>query len=48
MDAAGDWIQKALEEKDFLALAFSRGPLGKALQSTPKWPEPLRIVNLPA
>jgi serine/threonine-protein kinase len=47
VDKAADWTGKAIEQRDPLMMVTLRGPLGKALRSSPRWPALARLMNLP-
>jgi serine/threonine protein kinase/Tfp pilus assembly protein PilF len=47
IEKAADWTEKAIEQHDPLLLLFLRGPLGKALRSSSRWPALAKLMNLP-
>ena len=47
IDKAAFWLEKAIEQRHLVSLLLLRGPVGKLLQSSPRWPALLRMVNLP-
>jgi serine/threonine-protein kinase len=47
IDKAADWVEKAIEQRYPLILHIMRGPLGKALRSSARWPALARQMNLP-
>jgi len=46
-DAAADWFEKAIEQRDPAAVGYLRTPLMKALQSSARWPALAKQMNLP-
>jgi tetratricopeptide (TPR) repeat protein len=46
-DAAADWYERAIEQRDPFALVFANGPLSSAFRHTPHWPKLARMMNLP-
>jgi eukaryotic-like serine/threonine-protein kinase len=47
IDAAADWIEKAIGQRHLMAISLLRSPLCKDLRSSPRWPALLRMMNLP-
>jgi TolB-like protein/predicted Ser/Thr protein kinase/Tfp pilus assembly protein PilF len=46
-EAAADWIEKAIEERHFLAAIYLWSPLAKPLREGPRWPKLAKMMNLP-
>jgi serine/threonine-protein kinase len=46
-DAAADWFEKAIEQRDPSVVGYLRTPLMKALQSSPRWSALAKQMNLP-
>ncbi len=46
-DAAADWFEKAIEQRDPSVVGYLRTPLMKQLQSSPRWPALAKQMNLP-
>jgi len=46
-DAAADWIEKAIDQRDPFGAYFLRSFLGRELRSTPRWAGLMRKLNLP-
>jgi serine/threonine-protein kinase len=46
IDAAADWVAKAIAQRFPLIFSLLRGPIGKSLRSSPHWPGLLKLVNL--
>jgi TolB-like protein/Tfp pilus assembly protein PilF/predicted Ser/Thr protein kinase len=47
IDAAADWIEKAIGQRHLMAIYLLRSPLCKDLRSSPRWPALMRKMNLP-
>jgi eukaryotic-like serine/threonine-protein kinase len=47
IDAAADWFEKAIEQRDPSVVGYLRTPLMKLLQSSPRWPALAKQMNLP-
>jgi len=47
IDAAGDWIEKAIGQRHLMAISVLRSPLCKDLRSSSRWPALMRMMNLP-
>jgi serine/threonine-protein kinase len=47
VDAAADWYERAIEERDPFAVVFASVPYGKALRESPRWPKLATMMNLP-
>ena len=47
VDAAADWFEKAVEQRDPLVIPWLRLPLAKPLRESPRWPKIARMMNLP-
>ena len=47
IDAAADWYEKAIQERDPFAVVFARAPYGKILRESPRWPKLAKMMNLP-
>ena len=47
IDAAADWYENVIEERNPFAVVFAKNPLGKALRASPRWPKLARMMNLP-
>src|SRR5580658_1543847 len=46
-DAAADWFQKAIEQRDPAVVGYLRTPLMRVLQSSPRWPALAKRMKLP-
>jgi TolB-like protein/Tfp pilus assembly protein PilF len=46
-DAAADWIERAIAERDPSVVGYLRTPLMRILQSSPRWPALAKQMNLP-
>jgi hypothetical protein len=46
VDAAADWYEKAITERDPFAVVFARIPYGKALRESARWPKLASMMNL--
>ena len=46
-DAAADWYQKGVEEREISATIFVRHPLLKPLRASPRWPALTNMMHLP-
>lgn len=46
-DAAADWFEKMIDQRDPFAVTFCRAPVGKILRDGPRWPALARRMNLP-
>jgi serine/threonine protein kinase/tetratricopeptide (TPR) repeat protein len=46
IDAAADWYEKAIRDRDPFAVVFARIPYGKALRDSTRWPKLARMMNL--
>jgi serine/threonine-protein kinase len=46
-DAAADWFERAIEQRDPAVVGYLRTPLMKILQSSPRWPVLAKQMNLP-
>jgi tetratricopeptide (TPR) repeat protein len=46
IDAAVDWVEKVIDQRH-LGVFVLRGPVYKALRSSPRWPALMRMMNLP-
>ena len=47
IDAAADWYEKAIQERDPFAVVFACIPYGKGLRESPRWPKLAKMMNLP-
>jgi serine/threonine-protein kinase len=47
VDAAADWYEKAIQERDPFAVVFAHAPYGKVLRESPRWPKIAKMMNLP-
>jgi tetratricopeptide (TPR) repeat protein len=47
VDAAADWFEKAVEQRDPLLLSWLHHPFTKPLRESPRWPKIARMMNLP-
>jgi serine/threonine-protein kinase len=47
-DAAGEWLSKAIEQRDARVVIFLRLPIGKVWQASVHWPVLATLLNLPA
>jgi len=46
-DAEADWLEKAIDQRDFYAAGYLRLSYGRELRSTPRWAGLMRKLNLP-
>ncbi|HUJ21934.1 MAG TPA: protein kinase [Bryobacteraceae bacterium] len=46
-DAAADWFEKTIDERDPFAVVFCRAPIGKILRASPRWLPLAHRMNLP-
>jgi hypothetical protein len=47
IDAAADWYERAIEERDPFAVVFACIPYGNSLRESSRWPKLARMMNLP-
>jgi len=47
IDAAADWFEKAIEQRDPILVPWLRLPLAKPLRASPRWPKIAAMMNLP-
>lgn len=47
VDAAADWFEKAVEQRDPLLIPWLRLPLVKPMRESLRWPKIARMMNLP-
>jgi hypothetical protein len=47
IDAAADWYEKAIQERDPFVVVFARISYGKVLRESPRWPKLAKMMNLP-
>jgi TolB-like protein/Tfp pilus assembly protein PilF len=48
IDAAADWCERAIEERDPSILVFLQSKSGETLRASPRWPRLAALMNLPA
>jgi TolB-like protein/Tfp pilus assembly protein PilF len=48
IDAAADWYERAIEERDPIIPYLLQGALGEPLRASPHWPRLAALMNLPA
>jgi len=48
IEAAADWYQKSIEERELFALIFSRAPICSDLRQSARWAKLAKSMNLPA
>jgi len=46
-DQAADWLEKAIEQRHFLAPVYLWSPLAKPVRESPRWPKLVKMMNLP-
>jgi TolB-like protein len=46
-DAAADWFEKGIEQRDPAVVGYLRTPLMRILRSSPRWPALAKQMNLP-
>jgi TolB-like protein/Flp pilus assembly protein TadD/predicted Ser/Thr protein kinase len=46
IDAAADWYEKAIEQRDLILIPWITLPLAKPLRSSPRWPPIAKMMNL--
>ncbi len=47
IDAAADWYEKLIEEREAFAVVFAKNPIVSALRASRRWPKLARMMNLP-
>jgi tetratricopeptide (TPR) repeat protein len=47
VDAAADWFEKAIDQRDPMMVPWLRLPLAKPLRESPRWPKIAAMMNLP-
>jgi serine/threonine-protein kinase len=47
IDAAADWYEKAIEQRELFALICAAAPMTKPLRESARWPRLARLMNLP-
>jgi eukaryotic-like serine/threonine-protein kinase len=47
IDAAADWYEKMIAQRDPFAIVYARGPITRALRESTRWPQLARMMNLP-
>jgi hypothetical protein len=47
MDAAADWYEKAVAQRELFAIIFASAPMIKDLRLTPRWPKLAKMMKLP-
>jgi hypothetical protein len=47
VDAAADWFEKAIDQRDPILVPWLRLPLAKPLRASPRWPKIAKMMNLP-
>jgi hypothetical protein len=47
-ESAADWMEKAIEERHFLAALYLWSPLARPMRGGARWPSLLNVMNLPA
>jgi tetratricopeptide (TPR) repeat protein len=47
IDAAADWYERAIQERDPFAVVFAGIPYGKRLRESRRWPKLAKMMNLP-
>ncbi|MBZ5634181.1 MAG: protein kinase [Acidobacteriia bacterium] len=47
IDAAADWYEKSIEERDSLVPSTLQTAIGEALRASPRWPKLAALMNLP-
>ena len=47
IDAAADWYERAIEEREPFALVFAKTPLTSDFRQSRRWPQLARMMNLP-
>jgi hypothetical protein len=48
VDAAADWYEKMIEQREPFAVIYAGSSLCKDLRQSPRWPALARKINLPA
>ena len=46
IDAAADWYERAIQERDPFAVVFASVPYGKGLRESLRWPKLAKMMNL--
>jgi hypothetical protein len=46
LDAAADWYERSIEQRDPFALVFAATELTQELRQTHRWPKVARLMNL--
>ncbi len=47
MDAAADWYERRIEQREPFAVIFADGPICRPLRESPRWPKLAKMMNLP-
>ncbi|HTT65032.1 MAG TPA: protein kinase [Bryobacteraceae bacterium] len=47
LDAAADWYERAIEQRELFAIIFAPAPITRDLRESPRWPRLARMMNLP-
>jgi tetratricopeptide (TPR) repeat protein len=47
IDLAADWIEKAIEERHFIAAYWLQTAIAEPLRASPRWPKLAKMMNLP-
>jgi serine/threonine-protein kinase len=47
IDAAADWYERMIEERDAFAIVYANAPITKALRESDRWPRLAALMNLP-
>jgi hypothetical protein len=47
-EGEADWLEKAIDQRDYFAVYYLQLELGRELRSTPRWSGLMRKLNLPA
>ena len=47
IDAAADWVEKAVEERDASLMVYLRFVVSKGLRASYRWPKIAKMINLP-
>jgi serine/threonine-protein kinase len=48
IDAAADWLERAIDQREVFAIIVAQTPMTRALRESPRWPALAKRMNLPA
>ena len=47
IEAAADWYEKSIQQRETFAVVYFRAPILKSLRESPRWPALAKMMNLP-